>query len=200
MYSMDLRERVVLSVEGGLSRRSAAGVFGVSPSTVVSWVKRWRESGTVSPQGVGGDRRSAVIEVPSDWLFARLSEAPDTSLEEYRSALGERGLRVSVGTVWRFFDRHGISVKKTAHTAEQDRPDVAEARIAWRAGQHRFDPKRLVFIDETGASTKMTRLCGRVRKGERLLAPVPRGHWKTTTFVAGLRHDRITAPWSSIAR
>ena len=63
---MDFCERVDLSVEGGLSRRLAADVFGVSPSTVVSWVKRWRESGTVSPQGVGGDRRSAVIEVPSD--------------------------------------------------------------------------------------------------------------------------------------
>ena len=49
MYSMDLRERVVLSVEGGLSRCSAAGVFGVSPSTVVSWVKRLRESGAVWP-------------------------------------------------------------------------------------------------------------------------------------------------------
>jgi len=88
----------------------------------------------------------------------------------------------------------GSALKKPAHAAEQDRPDVAEARIAWRAGQHRFDPKRLVFIDETGTSTKMTRLCGRARKGERLLAPVPHGHWKTTTFVAGLRHDRITAP------
>ena len=116
MYSMDLRERVVLSVEGGLSRRSAAGVFGVSPSTVVSWVKRWRESGTVSPQGVGGDRHSAGIEAPADWLFARLSEAPDTSLEEYRSALGERGLRVGVGTGWRFFDRHGSNVKKIPRT------------------------------------------------------------------------------------
>ena len=66
--------------------------------------------------GVGGDRRSAVIEAPADWLFARLSEALDTSLEEYRSALGERGLRVGVGTVWRFFDRHGINVKNIPRT------------------------------------------------------------------------------------
>lgn len=86
------------------------------------------------------------------------------------------------------------ALKKTAHAAEQDRPDVAEARTAWRARQHRLDPKRLVFIDETGASTKMARLYGRACKGERLLAPVPHGHWKTTTFVAGLRHDRIIAP------
>lgn len=112
MYSIDLRERVVLAVEGGQSRRSAAGIFGMSASTVVTWVKRWRAKGTVSPQGVGGDHRSAAIEAHKELLLARLSEVPDTSLEEYRTLLGEHGLKVGVGTVWRFFERHDISVKK----------------------------------------------------------------------------------------
>ncbi len=71
---------------------------------------------------------------------------------------------------------------------------MAKARITWRARQPEFDPKRLVFIDETGASTKMARLRGRAQRGQRLVVPIPYGHWKTTTFVAGLRHDRITAP------
>jgi transposase len=57
-----------------------------------------------------------------------------------------------------------------------------------------LDPTRLVFIDETGASTKMTRLRGRAPRGERLRASVPHGHWKTTTFVAGLRLTGLTAP------
>ncbi len=53
----------------------------------------------------------------------------------------------------------------------------------------------MVFIDETGANTKMARLRGRCRRGHRLVAAVPHGHWKTTTFVAGLRYDGITAPF-----
>jgi transposase len=57
-----------------------------------------------------------------------------------------------------------------------------------------LNPERLVFIDETGASTKMTRLYGRCPRGERLVSYVPFGHWKTTTFVGALRNDQITAP------
>ena len=58
-----------------------------------------------------------------------------------------------------------------------------------------FDPARLVFIDETGASTKMVRLRGRCRGSERLVGSVPHGHWKTISLVAGLRHDGIVAPF-----
>ena len=54
---------------------------------------------------------------------------------------------------------------------------------------------RLIFIDETGTTTKMTRLRGRARKGERLNAKAPFGHWGTQTFVAGLRCDGLVAPW-----
>ena len=60
--------------------------------------------------------------------------------------------------------------------------------------QKSLDPKKLVFIDETWASTNMTPRYGRCERGKRLLAYAPFGHWKTTTFVAALRHDRITAP------
>jgi transposase len=77
---------------------------------------------------------------------------------------------------------------------EQDRPDVAEARLAWREDQPRIHADRLVFIDETGTATNMARRYGRCRRGERLNAKLPHGHWKTTTFVAGLRVGGITAP------
>jgi transposase len=84
-------------------------------------------------------------------------------------------------------------LKKSLHAAEQDRPDVAAARRAWFKLQTRLDPRRLVFIDETSASTNMTRRYGRAR-GARLVCKVPYGHWKTSTFVAALRYDRVTAP------
>jgi hypothetical protein len=85
--------------------------------------------------------------------------------------------------------------KKIVHASEQERPDVAAARAAWRTDQLLLDPRRLVFIDETGTSTNMTRLRGRVRRGCRVVGLVPWGHWKITTFVAALRHDRVTAPF-----
>ena len=71
---------------------------------------------------------------------------------------------------------------------------MAAARAAWRSWQPGLDPARLVFIDETGTNTAMARRYGRARRGERLVAAVPHGHWKTTTFVAGLRQGAITAP------
>lgn len=67
-------------------------------------------------------------------------------------------------------------------------------RQAWFDGQLDLDPERLVFIDETGASTKMARRHGRAPRGQRLRCSVPHGHWKTTTFVGALRLSGMTAP------
>ena len=85
-------------------------------------------------------------------------------------------------------------IKKTVLAEEQKRPDVAAARQKWSAEQHRLDPKRLVFLDETWAKTNMIRSHGRCPKGERLAGSAPFGHWRTSTFVAGLRYDGIIAP------
>jgi transposase len=84
--------------------------------------------------------------------------------------------------------------KKVNRAAEQDRPDVAQRRRLWREVLKGLDPKTLVFLDETAANTKMARRYGRAPKGVRLVDAVPHGHWKTTTFVAALRWDGLTAP------
>jgi transposase len=86
------------------------------------------------------------------------------------------------------------ALKKILHASEQQRPDVAEARERWRHDQPGLDPTRLVFIDESGTTTIMVRRRGRSRRGTRLVGRVPHGHWKVTTFVAGLRQDEIAAP------
>lgn len=77
---------------------------------------------------------------------------------------------------------------------EQDRPDVARRREQWRRYQGRVDPDRLVFIDETWAKDNMAPLRGWGPRGERLKAKAPFGRWKTMTFIAALRRDRIDAP------
>jgi transposase len=71
---------------------------------------------------------------------------------------------------------------------------VARRRAQWKKYQGRVDPTRLVFIDETWAKTNMTRTHGRAPRGCRLLAKVPHGRWRTLTFLAALRHDRLEAP------
>jgi transposase len=78
--------------------------------------------------------------------------------------------------------------------SEQDRPWIARRREQWKKYQGRLDPHRLVFIDETWAKTNMTRTHGRSLRGQRLRAKVPHGRWRTLTFLAALRHDRIDAP------
>jgi putative transposase len=79
--------------------------------------------------------------------------------------------------------------------AERSRPDVARRRAQWIARQGLIDPARLAFIDETCTKTNMAPLRGWAPRGQRIRSPVPHGHWKTMTFLAALRHDRIEAPW-----
>ena len=110
-YSQDLRERVVRAVEGGLSRRRAASLFGVGIATVIDWVAVWRESGRLSAKPMGGDHSSRLKEERS-WLLERIAAAPDLTLEELRAELAARGKQVGYGTVWRFFAAEGISFKK----------------------------------------------------------------------------------------
>lgn len=87
------------------------------------------------------------------------------------------------------------ALKKTVVAGERDRPDVARRRVQWIKYQDRVDPERLVFIDETWTRTDMAPLRGWAPCGQRLSIKVPHGRWKTTTFLAALRHDRIEAPW-----
>ncbi len=98
-------------------------------------------------------------------------------------------MKCSLSGLWKALDRLRPTFKKTLRAAEQARPDVAERRALWRARQVGLDPERLVFIDETWATTNMTRLRGRAWRGARVVDFVRHGHWKTTTLIAVLdRH------------
>jgi transposase len=85
------------------------------------------------------------------------------------------------------------SKKKSIRAAEQDRPDVVAQRDAWRQKACQLDPRRLVFLDESGAKTNMIRLYGRSFDGERVVDATPHGHWCTTTMISSLRLDGSTA-------
>ena len=110
-----------------------------------------------------------------------------TLLEIQERLIANCGERFSSSVLWRFFDRHEITFKKSLRMPRQQRSDVVRQRRDWFAGQLDLDPTRLGFIDETWASTNMARKRGRCRRGRRLRAAVPHGHYKTVTLVAGLR-------------
>ncbi len=110
--SDDLRVRVVEAVDAGASRRQAAWRFGVSVSSAIRWVRRWRDRGEVRARPQGGDRRSGRIEAQAGFILAAVEERPDVTLAELQALLLERGVSVGIGSLWRFFERRGISFKK----------------------------------------------------------------------------------------
>ena len=116
--SVDLRERVVKAVvDEGLSRNEAAKRFGVGIASAVRWVARFKATGEVLPSPMGGDRRSRRIEVHRDYLLSLIRRQPDLTLLEIQDRLiANCGERFSTSVIWRFFDRHGITLKKRPHT------------------------------------------------------------------------------------
>src|ERR1017187_9145094 len=192
-YSNDLRERVVAAIEAGHTRVEVAELYNMALSTVGGFIKRKRETGSVRPDKFGGYKTFA-LEDHTARVKELVAEQPDSTLAELQVRLAKEKVNVSQSAISRFLHHINMTFKKQSiHAAEQDRPDVAAARKALRKEQLILDPKQLVFIDETAATTKMTRLYGRAPQGKRLVDKVPHGHWKTTTFICGLRYDGVTA-------
>jgi transposase len=128
-------------------------------------------------------------------IEARVTSRPDATIAELREWLCKtHQVSASTGLMWKTLAALDLTFKKKSlRAAEQDRPDVAEARTQWRQKQPSLTPSRLVFIDETWVKTNMTRLYGRAPRGKRLVDAVPHGQWKTTTFIGALRCDAVTA-------
>jgi transposase len=171
-YSLDLRKRVVAAIEGGMSRNRAAKQFGVAISTAIGWMQRVEETGSVEPGQMGGHKPKAISGDHAAWLSQRIRDG-DFTIRGLVTELAGRGLKVDYHSVWDFVHAEKLSFKKK--------------RGGWRT--------RLVFIDETWTRTDMAPLRGWAPRGHRLPTKVPHGRWKTMTFLAALRHDRIEAPW-----
>jgi len=114
--SLDLRDRVIAAIEGGMTCRQAAARFGVSASSAIRWRSRVRTLGDVRPGPLGGDRRSGRIEGHADLILRLVEERRDITLAEIQAALGELGVATSVTSLWRFFVRRRITLKKSRRT------------------------------------------------------------------------------------
>jgi transposase len=111
-YSVDLRERVIETVEAGATRHAAAVQFKVSVSSAIRWVQRWRASGEIAAKPRGGS--DSPLEDHEAVLLALASEQPDLTLDEFCAVLKQREITTSRVSIWRFFSRHGLSFKKNS--------------------------------------------------------------------------------------
>ncbi|WP_373568580.1 IS630 family transposase [Paracoccus actinidiae] len=198
-HPVELRSRVIGYVDEGHGHRQAARHFRVSPKFVNDLVKLRRETGCLTPrrQGNGGGH-GKLVDV-TGWLEARVTAKSGITLDELVAELAEtHGIDVHRATVWRVLRGLGLSIKKTLQALEQKRKDVAALRQVWIARRQPFMAnhlERLAFVDETGVKTNMAKTTGWAPCGQRLVDHAPFGHWRTQTFVAALRHDRLDAPW-----
>ena len=144
--SEDLRVRVIEAVEAGASRREAAARFGVSVSSAIRWVAVWRASGRTRAAPTGGDLRSARIETHKAFLLAQVNAEPDVTLAELRERLRrEKGVSVAISTLWRFLDRHRMTLKKNRarRRAGTSRPEGETPRLVRAATRSRSGAPRL---------------------------------------------------------
>lgn len=191
--SLDLRVRVAAALADGATVRVAAKRFGISVASAVRIGQLARAGRGLAARKIGGHYRP-ILSRATEAITSRLASKADWTVRALAADLRADGIEVSHDTVWRFLRRQGLTFKKTLLASETEQPSLVRLPTRWRRHQHRLDPTRLVFVDETWVKTNMTRARGWSLRGSPLLAKVPHGHWKTLTFLAGLRHNRIVAP------
>ena len=191
-YSMDLRQRIATAIDhGDGSFRQIARRFRVSLSFIARLLRRRRQFGTLEPKPHGGGHPPALDHAGEERLRELVRQHPDATLDELRHQLGVSCSRSALG---RALEKLKLTrKKKTLHTQERDRPENQLQRQAFRTTVAPLDPHRLVFVDETGSNTAMTRAYGRAPRGERVVGTVP-GQWTTVTLISALRLSGVVAP------
>jgi transposase len=190
-YSPDLRQRILETVQRGEgSLRQIARRFLVSLSFVTRLLQLYRSTGSIRPKPHRGGNPAKLGPEDLERLRELVRQQPDATLEELRQRLG---VACSTMAIARALRKLGLPRKKKVPRAqEQDSPEVQEKRREFRAELAGVDPHRLVFVDECGANTAMTRTHGRAPVGQRVYANTP-GQWDSITLTCGLRLGGVTA-------
>ena len=164
----------------------------MSVSSAVKWLQRWHESKSAVPKPRGGS--VSPLEEFAEQILDLIARRPDLTLVETVAKLRKRRIRTHILRSGVFSIATESPLKKSLQAAERQRADVARARRRWIREQGMLDPARLVFIDETAVGANLVRVRGRAPSGDRVIGTVPLGAWETITFVAALRHNKMTAP------
>jgi transposase len=190
-YSIDLRQRVAATLdENEGSQRQIARRFRVSLSFVARLLRQRRRTGSLDPKPHRGGHPRALTEADLERLRQAVQEQPDVTLEELRQCLG---LSCSLMAICRALRKLDLPrKKKVLRAGERGNPKVQEKRGAFQEKVAKIDPRRLVFVDESGVTTAMTRRYGRAPRGERVYGEVP-GQWKSVTVISAVRLSGVGA-------
>jgi transposase len=170
--------------------RQIARRFLVSVSFVTRLLRTHRSTGSLQSKPHGGGNPAALTPEDLERLRELIRQQPDATLEECRQRLG---VACSTMAISRALSKLGLPRKrKVPRAQEQDSPEVREQRREFCEELAGVDPRRLVFVDECGANTAMTRTHGRAPAGERVYSNTP-GGWKSITLTCGLRLSGVTA-------
>src|SRR3954465_12526177 len=220
-YSSDLRERALAAYEAGEGRQSEiARAYRIGERTLSGWLKTAREEGRRAPRPrrggtkpVGGEGAPPAppgggVGGEAATLATLVAERNDATLAEYADLLADRaGVRRSPSALCRALRALGLVRKKRhsrppsgiARTWPRRGGGGAGARRAWAAERAGIDPARLIFIDETGIDTRMTRAYARAARGQRATGKVPWGRWERLTGLGALALAGIVASRSVAA-
>lgn len=189
-YSLDLRRRVIELVrEGELTQQEIADLLGVTRRWAQQVLKRWRETGEIGPKKrVLAPRRI----IPMERLKEYVAQHPDATLKEIGAGLG---LSVSEAAICKALQRAGLPrKKKVLRACEQGRPDVQAKRRGWKRKIRKVLSRKLIFIDQTGVSTRMHRSYARAPAGQRVTGLIPEKHYVSSTLMGALnRYGRFVS-------
>ncbi len=180
-----MRERMVKAVHDGASVAEVARRFDVSETAVWNFVNRAEEGQSLEPKPRSGGPKPKLDEEDRQKLVDAVDQDPDATLEEL---IEQCDLDVSDSTVSRELKRLDRPRKrKVPRASEQDEETTQQQRQQWRTKTKDVDAERLIFVDETGISTKMTRRYGRAPANQRVYTDVPHRHYKNLTVLGGIR-------------
>ena len=190
--SNDLRRRILDAVDNKEgSRRKLAARFKVNTSTITKLLRLRRETGSFEPRPHGGGVEPTLDHEALERLGQLVRATPDATLETLRQRLGVTG---SIMIICRALQKLGLPLKKKSrHASERDSPEVQEERREFAEDVEPIEPKRLVFVDETGVTTAMTPAYGRAPVGEPVEASAP-ASWESVTVIAAMGLDGVRAP------
>ena len=187
-----MRQRILQLYEQGERTAEIAEALGFCVAVVRRVRQQFKVRGTLKPQTHLCGRKSLLTARRQARLQKLVAAQPDATLAELGSRL-DRPFGASTVDLW--LRRLKLSYKKTLHAAEQQHPDVAAQRARWHEQLQAEPATRLVFVDESGAHTRMTRWRGRCVVGQRLVVHIPQGHYQTSTLIAAVRLAGARAPW-----
>jgi transposase len=190
--SNDLRKRILDAVDNREgSRRKLAVRFSVNTSTITKLLQLRRETGSFEPRPHGGGVEPTLDHDALERLRKLVEETPDAPLESLKREMGVSGSRM---IICRALKKLGLPLKKKSkHASERDTPEVQEERREFAEDVGPIEPRRLVFVDETGVTTAMTPAYGRAPRGERVDASAP-ASWESVTVIAAMGLGGVRAP------